>query len=52
MGYYLQRTRRGGVLTVRGMYLHSHRLGLSGQCDVVEFRCFLYSRANLHDRLQ
>jgi hypothetical protein len=20
--------------------------------DVVEFRCFLYSRANLHDRLQ
>lgn len=32
------RTRRGDVLTVRGMYIHSRRLGLSGQCDVVEFR--------------
>lgn len=33
-----ERTRRGDVLTVRGMYLHSRRLGISGQCDVVEFR--------------
>jgi CRISPR-associated exonuclease Cas4 len=33
-----ERTRRGEVLTVRGMYIHSRRLGLSGQCDVVEFR--------------
>ena len=35
-----QRERRGDVLTVRGMSIHSARLGLSGQCDVVEFyRC-------------
>jgi CRISPR-associated exonuclease Cas4 len=33
-----QRERRGDVLTVRGMSIHSARLGLSGQCDVVEFR--------------
>ncbi len=32
-----QRERRGDVLTVRGMNIHSARLGLSGQCDVVEF---------------
>jgi CRISPR-associated exonuclease Cas4 len=30
-------TRRGDVLTVRGMRIHSLRLGLSGECDVVEF---------------
>jgi CRISPR-associated exonuclease Cas4 len=30
-------TRRGAVLTVRGMKIHSSRLGLSGECDVVEF---------------
>ena len=30
-------TRRGTVLTVRAMRLHSARLGLSGECDVVEF---------------
>jgi CRISPR-associated exonuclease Cas4 len=30
-------TRRGEVLTVRGMKIHSSRLGLSGECDVVEF---------------
>ncbi len=35
-----QRTRRGDVLTVRAMNIHSARLGISGQCDVVEFhRC-------------
>jgi CRISPR-associated exonuclease Cas4 len=32
------RTRRGDVLTVRGMKIHSANLGLSGECDVVEFR--------------
>jgi CRISPR-associated exonuclease Cas4 len=31
-------TRRGDMLTVRGMRIHSSRLGLSGECDVVEFR--------------
>jgi CRISPR-associated exonuclease Cas4 len=30
-------TRRGEILTVRGMKIHSSRLGLSGECDVVEF---------------
>lgn len=35
-----QRERRGDVLTVRSMSIHSAKLGLSGQCDVVEFhRC-------------
>lgn len=29
---------RGGVLTVRGLSVRSLALGLSGQCDVVEFR--------------
>lgn len=28
---------RGDVLTVRGIYLRSRKLGVSGQCDVVEF---------------
>ena len=32
-----QRTLRGDVLTVRGMRIHSYRLGFSGECDVVEF---------------
>lgn len=32
------RTRRGDLLTVRGMKIHSARLGLSGECDAVEFR--------------
>jgi CRISPR-associated exonuclease Cas4 len=30
-------TRRGDVLTVRGLKIHSPKLGLSGECDVVEF---------------
>lgn len=30
--------KRGGLLTVRGMRVVSHRLRLSGECDVVEFR--------------
>ena len=30
--------KRGGLLTVRGMRVVSHRLQLSGVCDVVEFR--------------
>jgi CRISPR-associated exonuclease Cas4 len=30
-------TRRGDTLTVRGMKIHSVKLGLSGECDVVEF---------------
>ncbi len=32
------KTRRGDVLTVRGLSIHSAKLGISGQCDVVEFR--------------
>lgn len=28
---------RGDTLITRGMYLHSKRLGVSGQCDVLEF---------------
>ena len=31
-------TRRGDLRTVRGMWLESRRLGLSGRADVVEFR--------------
>ncbi len=30
--------KRGNLLTVRGMRISSRKLGLSGQCDVVEFR--------------
>lgn len=29
---------RGDLLTVRGLTVHSARLGISGQCDAVEFR--------------
>lgn len=32
------RERRGDKLIVRGAYVHSSKLGLSGQCDVIEFR--------------
>ena len=32
------RESRGDVLTVRGLAVHSARLGVSGHCDVVEFR--------------
>lgn len=32
------REKRGGLLTIRGMRVISHRLQLSGVCDVVEFR--------------
>ena len=31
------REKRGNVLTVRGLYIHSRKLGFSGQCDIVEF---------------
>lgn len=31
-------TRRGETLTVRALKIHSAKLGLSGECDVVEFR--------------
>lgn len=31
------REKRGGLLTVRGMRVVSHRLRLAGNCDVVEF---------------
>ena len=31
------REKRGDVLTVRGLRIHSRALGVSGQCDVVEF---------------
>lgn len=30
-------THRGDILTVRGMKVHSSKLGISGECDVVEF---------------
>ncbi len=33
-----QRERRGELLILRGVPIFSARLGLSGQCDVVEFR--------------
>ena len=34
------REKRGDLLIARGLYIHSWELGLSGQCDVVEFhRC-------------
>ena len=33
-----QRERRGDTLTLRGLSVVSYTLGLSGQCDVVEFR--------------
>ncbi|MGN1250388.1 MAG: CRISPR-associated protein Cas4 [Candidatus Spyradocola sp.] len=33
------RERRGELLVIRGMRLSSARLGVSGACDVVEFRC-------------
>lgn len=29
--------KRGNLLIVRGLRISSHKLGLSGQCDVVEF---------------
>jgi CRISPR-associated exonuclease Cas4 len=29
--------KRGDTLTVRALKISSHRLGLSGECDVVEF---------------
>lgn len=32
------RERRGDVLTIRGLSVVSRSLGISGQCDVVEFR--------------
>lgn len=34
------REKRGDLLIARGVYIHSRELGLSGQCDIVEFhRC-------------
>lgn len=33
-----KQTNRKGILTLRGIKVHSSRLGLSGTCDVVEFR--------------
>lgn len=32
------RERRGNLLTIRGMRVSSRNLGISGECDVVEFR--------------
>lgn len=29
--------KRGNLLIIRGLHIASHKLGLSGQCDVVEF---------------
>ena len=33
-----ERERRGDTLILRGLPVVSHTLGLSGKCDVVEFR--------------
>lgn len=33
-----KRTRRGDLLTIRAVRIHSRQLGVSGECDVVEFR--------------
>ncbi len=33
-----EREKRGDLLITRGLRIFSHRLGLTGQCDVVEFR--------------
>ena len=32
------RERRGDTIVVRGLAVHSRTLGLSGKCDVIEFR--------------
>ena len=32
-----KRTKRGLILTIRAMRIHSVKLGISGECDVVEF---------------
>lgn len=32
------KTRRGDILTIRALRVHSAELGFSGECDVVEFR--------------
>ena len=45
-----QTERRGGLLITRGMQVVSRRLGLSGNCDVVEFRAD--PEASDADRLQ
>ena len=34
----LTRERRGDLLTVRGLGIHSRMLGVAGKCDVLEFR--------------
>ena len=31
------REHRGNIITIRGLYVHSHALRISGVCDVVEF---------------
>lgn len=33
-----ERQTRGGLIIVRGVHFHSAELGVSGQCDVLEFR--------------
>ncbi|NMA06203.1 MAG: CRISPR-associated protein Cas4, partial [Ruminococcaceae bacterium] len=35
---YDAKEKRGDLITVRGMSIASHRLGMSGRCDVIEFR--------------
>lgn len=41
--------KRGGLLIIRGMRVVSHRLRLSGECDVVEFHAD-ENGVELHDR--
>ena len=31
------REKRGNILTLRGLFVSSHSLGLTGKCDIVEF---------------
>lgn len=33
----MMKERRGNLLIARGLYIHSRALGLTGQCDIVEF---------------
>ena len=33
----LSNEKRGDIIISRGMYIHSRKLGLTGQCDIVEF---------------
>ena len=41
---------RGDVIIRRGVYVHSAELGISGQCDALEFHsCLLYTSPSPRD---